>query len=192
MVSANQSIELPVHESKSGDGRIGLIRIDTPSEMDDWEEVINGPISPWGLAVITDFFGIKPKISSWIGTQMIPNTYEFLLPTGSKDVEFVFRIWQYGVGNEGIAEIDIYAHQPTYPNGFSFSSGIQKIAWIGIRYGQLLVATEHGVLYRATRQRSRIKNWLGRVWRFGKVEGFRIEMSPLQDPSNSFANLAGH
>lgn len=186
MSSAHQSIEMPVQKSMSGG--FSLTRIESPQEMEDWGEEVNGPLSSKALSVIEEFFGVKPNITSWFvkaGSQ-IPNTYEFPIPGMAKGTDLSFRIWQYGVGNEGQAEIDICAK-----GGKPLVSGLycttQKVTWVGIGYNQLLVATEHGVLYRATRQRSSKQDWRGLFWRFSKVMGFWIEMRSLKDCSNGFA-----
>lgn len=185
MNSANQPIELPVHKSTTGG--VSLIRIESPREMDDWGEVVNGPLSPKALSVIEEFFGVKPEITSWclIEGSEIPNTYEFSVPGMTKDAELMFRIWQRGVGNENHAEIDLCAKGAKSPMSGLYCSH-QKITWVGIGYNQLLVATEHGVLYRATRRRSSKQDWRGLFWRFSKVLGFWIEMSSLRDRYNQF------
>jgi len=181
MNSANLPITMPVQKSTGAGGT--LTRIESPSEMEDWGETVNGPISPEALSVMEEFFGIKPKVTSWLVIQgsKIPNTYEFSLPGMTKGAELTFRIWQRGVGNDGRAEIDICAKS---------SSGLyctpQKIGWVGIGHNQLLVATQHGVLYRATRQRSSKQDWRGMFWKFSKVLGFWIETSSLREQSNAF------
>lgn len=187
MSRADQPIELPVHKSTVGD--VSLIRIESPLEMEDWGEVVNGPLSPKALSVIEEFFGVKPNITSWIvkeGSE-IPNTYEFPVPGMAKGADLFFRIWQYGVGNDGQAEVDLCAK-----GGKPIVSGLycttQKVTWVGIGYNQLLVATEHGVLYRTTRRRSSKQDWRGRFWRFSKVMGFWIEMSSLRDRLNGFTS----
>ncbi len=190
MNRADQPIELPVHKSTSEDGNFTLTRIDSPSEMDDWGETVNGPISDNGMSIIENFFGVTPKVTSWcgIGRSIIPNSYEFSLPTASRGVKFVFRIWQKGVGGSSDkAEVDIYLHDNRRPQVFSFSSDVRKIVWVGIGHNQLLVATTDGVLYRATRLRSVKQGWRGLIWYFSKVMGFRIEVSSLRDRLNGFA-----
>lgn len=185
MSSAHQSIEMPVQ--KSTGGGFNLTRIESPQEMEDWGEEVNGPLSPKALSVIEEFFGVKPNITSWFvkaGSQ-IPNTYEFPVPGMARGTDLSFRIWQYGVGNHGQAEIDICAK-----GGKPLVSGLycttQKVTWVGIGYNQLLVATEHGVLYRAIRQRSSKQDWRGLFWHFSKVKGFWIELMSLKDRSNGF------
>lgn len=186
MASANQPIELPVQKSTTGG--VSLIRIESPSEMHDWGEVVNGSLSPKALSVIEEFFGIKPKVTSWCGVggeSMVPNSYEFSVPGVAKGSELMFRIWQRGVGNQGHAEIDLCAKGSKSPISALYCT-TQKVTWVGIGYNQLLVATEHGVLYRATRQRSCKQDWRGLFWRFSKVTGFWIEMSSLRDRLNQF------
>ncbi len=185
MNSAHQSIEMPVHKSTSGGA--SLTRIESPSEMEDWGEEVNGPLSPKALSVIEEFFGTKPNITSWLLKEgyQIPLTYEFPVSGMARGTGLSFRIWQHGVGNKGQAEIDICAK-----GGKPMVSGLyctpQKVTWVGIGHNQLLVATEHGVLYRAIRQRSSKQDWLGRFWHFSKVMGFWIEMMSLRDRSNGF------
>lgn len=185
MTSAHQTIELPVQKTnRSG---FSLTRIESAPEMDNWGEEVNGPLSPNALSVIEEFFGVKPSITSWFikaGSQ-IPNTYEFPVMGMARGTDLSFRIWQHGVLNGGHAEIDICSK-----GGRPIVSGLycapQKVTWLGIGHNQLLVATEHGVLYRATRQRSLKQDWLKRFWLFGKVSGFWIEMSSLRDRLNQF------
>lgn len=179
MNSANRPVEMPVQETK-GNG-VTLTRIESPSEMENWSETINasGLLSVKALSIIEEFFGIKPKVTSWriVGESTIPNTYEFCIPGTTKGAELTFRIWQYGVGDESHTEIDIYTKT-------GLSCHHQKIVWVGIGHGQLLVATEHGVLYRATRQRTMQRR--GLLWRFSEVLGFHIEMSSMRDRLNQF------
>lgn len=184
MSSAHQPIELPVQ--KSTNHGISLTRIEFPQEMADYGEVVNGPLSPHALFIIEEFFGIKPKISSWFikdGAQ-IPSIYEFPVLGMAKGTDLSFRIWQYGVDNDGQAEVDICAKGDKSISGLYCNT--QKVSWVGIGHSQLLVATEHGVLYRATRRRSSKQAWHGLFWRFSKVMGFWIEMSSLKDPHNQF------
>lgn len=189
MSSAHQTIKMPVQKSTSSNGLATLTKIESPSEMDDWGEVINGPLSPRALAIIEEFFGIKPKTTSWrgAGKSTVPNTYEFQIPGMAKGAELIFRIWQHGVGNDGQAELDLCAKSDGSPASGLYCSH-RKIRWIGIGHGQLLVATEHGILYRATRQRSMKQDWRGRFWKFSKVYGFWIEMSSLRDRLNGFSS----
>lgn len=180
MSSVHQRIEMPVRKSTSGDSI--LIRIESPLEMEDWGEEVNGPLSLKALTVIEEFFGVKPKITSWLmkaGIQ-IPNTYEFPVSVMAKGAHLSFRIWRYGIGNNDQSEIDICAK-----GGKPVVSGLyctpQKVTWIGIGHNNLLVATQSGVLYRAMRERLCKQDWRGRFWRFSKVYGFWIEMSSLQN-----------
>ena len=157
--------------------------------MDDWGEVVNGPLSPKALSVIEEFFGVKPKVTSYrgLGESMVPNTYEFSVPGMTKHTELSFRIWQYGVGNEGHAEIDLCAKNAKSPTSGLYCT-TQKIGWVGIGHSQLLVATRDGVLYRATRQQSRKQDWRDLFWLFSKVTGFWIELSSLRGSRpNGFA-----
>lgn len=185
MSSAHQSIVMPIQKS-GGDG-FTLTKIESPKEMEDWGEEVNGPLSPKALSVIEEFFGVKPNITTWFlkaGSQ-VPNAHEFPVLGMARGTALSFRIWRYGVGNNGHAEIDICAK-----GGKPIVSGLycttQKVTWVGIGYNQLLVAMEHGVFYRAVRQRSRKQDWRGRFWRFSKVTGFWIEMGSLKDRQNGF------
>ena len=186
MVSANHSILLPVQ--KSTIGGVSLTQIECPSEMEDWGEEVSGPLSPTALSVIEEFFGVKPKITSWVGVgdSMVPNSYEFSVRGTTRGTELIFRIWQYGVGNDGRAEIDLWMRSGKFPGSDLYCTE-QKAVWVGTGHGQLLVATEHGVLYRATRQRSSKQSWRGLFKRFSKVKGFWIEMTALRARLNGSA-----
>jgi len=187
MGNAHQSIEMPVQKSTSGG--ISLTRIESPLEMENWGEEVNGPLSPKALSVIEEFFGVKPTITSWFvkaGSEF-PNAYKFPVLGMARGTDLSFRIWQYGVSNNGRAEIDIYA-TGSEPLMSSLSCATQKVTWVGIGHSQLLVATEHGVLYRVVRvrQRSSKQGRRGLFWRFSKVMGFHIEMRSLRDHLNGF------
>jgi len=188
MIPANQSIQRPVQKSTIGNA--SPTKIERLSEVEDWGEEINGPLSPKALSVIEEFSGVKPEVTLWVGfgKSMVPNAYEFSVPGMSNGTELSFRVWQYGAGNQGHAEVDLCAQ-----GGKPLVSGLycttQKIMWIGTDYGQLVALTERGVIYRAIRQRSCKQDWRGQFWKFSKVQGFWIEMSSLRDAqSNGFAS----
>lgn len=185
MSSAHQAIKMPVQKSTSRG--VSLTKIESPLEMGDWGEEVKGPLSPKALSVIEEFFGVKPRITSWLeeNGSVLPNTYEFPVPGMTRSTSLSFRIWQYGVGNRGQAKIDICA-KGSKPLVSGLYCTTQKVTWVGIGHSQLLVATEHGVLYRAIRQRSSKQDWRGLFWHFSKVVGFWIEMMSLRDSSNGF------
>ncbi len=191
MSGTNETVKMPVRRIGNADDVVTLTLIDLPEEMEDWGEVVLGSISEDGMATIQEFFGVEPIVTMWNQAEdgsLIPNVYRFSLPTPKRGTNFVFRIWQKGVGSIDRAEIDVFVEAGSYPDGFTFGSGTaDAITWVGIGHGQLLVATKSGLLYRATRQRSSKQVRRGRTWRFSKVTGFHIEISSLQNPSNQFA-----
>lgn len=198
MYAANQGMDIPVEKTESQDGRFSTTKISLPREMKDWGEEVSGALSSKALETVEQFFGITPHISSWVIREngQIPSTFEFILPA-AEGVEYCLRIWQHGVTDDGDAEIDIFVRSLQGAHAFSFSSGIQRVVWVGIGHGQLLIATDFELLHRITRNRDSRYARNRTVIRYSKVKGFGIETSSLSDPLNQFrhyvpAHLRSH
>lgn len=184
--SVRDKIQIPVRRSsRSGVGE--LVFIDVPEEMDDWQEDVSGCISEEGMAVIQKFLGAQPKIVGYslIDRTSVPNLHDFYLSSTPRGVKFVLRIRQYDGGDNGNAGVVVFVNEGKHPKGFSFSSGeASSIKWLGIKHGELLIATQLGFIFRVLRQRDRKKIKRGRFWEFSEVKGFRIEILSTQDHIN--------
>lgn len=180
------ALPLPAVHIRDNQGNIVLTQIIIPNEMENWGEDVRGPVSAKSMATIQAFLDVAPNVTSWIllYSKEIPDAHEFTLPSAD-GTRFIFRIWQFGAGQEGHAEVDTYIMVGSGSQGLSVCG--QKIAWIGGIRGQLVAVTTWGVMFRITRERSTtVENNTG-IWQHSEVKGFRIEMTSMRDPNNHFA-----